>query len=275
MVVALVGCLVGFVLLPPLLEGWRGFALNLATEIVGILLTVFLIDAVLRRREDREQARYRSLALRQLWRPLNRQADLFSNIYKASAERRPKREISSVSELFDEDYFNAIERLDATAASGTVRGVMDQEGMPWYECIDQEMSGFKEALGHMIDKYAMYLDPDTIDVVERLIDSNFINVGRLGRIVVENARQMGLQGPVPMAFMALGNDADSPIRKYTDDLVELVKIYDETAAGDKKVRIPDPAWRDDISPQVGSARIPDELIRDERNGPQARKEDEV
>jgi hypothetical protein len=47
--VALVVCII-FYWAPPLLalEGWRGFTLNLATEIVGILLTVGLIDAVIR-----------------------------------------------------------------------------------------------------------------------------------------------------------------------------------------------------------------------------------
>ncbi len=40
-------------------QDWgRGFTLNLATEAIGILLTVLLIDGVLRRREERERKRY-------------------------------------------------------------------------------------------------------------------------------------------------------------------------------------------------------------------------
>ena len=41
--------------LSPALEGWRGFTLNLASEVVGILITVLFIDAVIQRREEREQ----------------------------------------------------------------------------------------------------------------------------------------------------------------------------------------------------------------------------
>lgn len=264
LVLALVGCLVGFTLLPLPLEGWRGFALNLATEIVGILLTVLLIDAVLRRREDRARDRYRTVALRQLWAPLNRQCDLFSSIYKASSERRPEQEISGVTDLFDEDYFRQIERLDITAASGTARSIGD-DPMPWYECIGNEMKGFKEDLERVVDKYAMYLDIDTVDAVERLIGSNFVNIMAFATpTIVSHFRSMGHQGPIPLLFAA--HDVDDPVREYTDALSQLVKIYDETAPNDRKVRTSDSTWRDDILPKVGSARIPDELMQDERGG---------
>ncbi len=244
--------------LPVVLEGPRGFALNLATEIVGILLTVGLIDAVLRRREEQERERYRSLALRQLWRPLSRHAELLFNIYKASVERKPEREISQVSDLFDEDYFEQVARLDAAADGPGVRGI-GGDAVPWYEWINQEAKRFKDDLERVVDKYAMYLDIDTIDAAERLIDSSFISLVGYGPMIVSNSRSIGYQGPIPLLET---QGSSSPIREYTKAFSELVDIYNKTAPSDRKT---DPArfmWRDDVSPKIGSARIPDGALHD-------------
>ncbi len=271
LVLALVGCLVAFVRLPLALEGWRGFFLNLAMEIVGILLVVWLIDAVLRRREERARERYRSVALRLLRSPLNRAAHLLFNIYKASVARRPERTISRVSDLFDEDYFRQSAMLDITAASYMAHphSIWNGETMPWYECINTELDGFAEDLGRVIDKYAMYLDFDTIDAAERLIHSDFANIARVGPILATHSRNTGYQGPVPLLAEP---GTQSPIREYVDAFSELVDIYNRGAPDDRKIYIDDSLWRDDILPKMGSARIPDEIMRRATDALRARKE---
>ncbi len=259
LVFALVVCVIVYQFIPIVLEGPRGFALNLATEIIGILLTVGLIDAVLRRREERERQRYRSLALRQFWRPLNRQFDLLFNLYKATVERKPEREISEVSNLFDEDYFEQVARLDAAADGPAVRSI-GGTAVPWSEWIDEEAKRFKDALERVIDKYAMYLDVDTIDVAERLVDSSFITLAGHGAMMGAHARNTGHRGPLPF-LGAYGKD--SPIREYTSAFSELVDIYNKTAPNERKMVPPRLMWRDDVSPSIGSARIPDGAIGDE------------
>jgi len=91
-------CFGAYIVLPMALEGWRAFSLNLGTEITGILLTVWLIDAVIRGKEARDQERYRRIALQQLYVPLIRHLRLLSDMYKASMERKPDREISSLQD---------------------------------------------------------------------------------------------------------------------------------------------------------------------------------
>jgi hypothetical protein len=254
LLVALVGCLVGFVLLPLPLEGWRAFALNLATEIVGILLVVWLIDAVLRGRERRERERYRSVALGQLWRPLNRQRNLLFNIYKASVKRKPDREISEVADLFDEDYFAQVAWLDITAEGDTLRSVEDEKAMPWFECISRQVERFGNDLGRMVDKYATYLDVDTLDAAERLLGSSFVLIVDAGPIMVANNRHRGNEGP--LALFA-GHGRDVAVRDYTDAFSALVEIYNREAPTDRQVRITNDLWSESASPKIGSARIPD------------------
>jgi amino acid permease len=107
-----VGCFSAFAFLPNLLEGWRAFLLNVGTEVLGIWLVIALIDTIIRRREDQQRKRYRSIALRQLWRPLKRYLTVLFNIYKASADGKPDRNISTVKDLFDGDYMEQLKRFD-------------------------------------------------------------------------------------------------------------------------------------------------------------------
>src|SRR4030067_744155 len=68
----------------------RDFTPNLLSEIGGILLTVFLIDRVIRKYQDVETNKYKAIALRQLRAPLNRIYHLFGQMYKASTLALPE-----------------------------------------------------------------------------------------------------------------------------------------------------------------------------------------
>ena len=268
LVLALIGCLVGYVLLPLYLESWRAFALNLATEIVGILLVVWLIDAVLRRREEKERRRYRSVALQQLRRPLNRQAQLLFGMYKATVARKPQREISKVSDLFDKDYFEQVSRLDASAEGPALYSI-GGSAVSWAEHIKYEMKGFKEDLGRVVDKYAMYLDLDTIDTAEKIIDSSFIELSYTSAMMVSGARNRQYEGPVPYlgvqeipADSPTSTSTVSPLREYVGAFSKLVEIYDRDAQNGRQVSTTAFEWRDDVSPKIGSARISDGALRD-------------
>ena len=150
--------------LSPALEGWRGFTLNLASEVVGILITVLFIDAVIQRREEREQRRYRSVSLQQLRLPLKQHLLLLFDIYKASVEQKPDREISRVEDLFSDDYQTQLTRFDfASEGPMVLIGVGGDQKVPWFDYLRQEVGKFKDDLNRILDKYAFYLDPDTLN----------------------------------------------------------------------------------------------------------------
>jgi hypothetical protein len=170
-------------ILPLSMAGWRGFALNLGTEISGILLTVLLIDAVIRRKDAHDQKRYRRIALQQLRMPLFSHLLLLSGMYKASVERNPAREISNLRDLFSEDYFEQIAYFNVMGPSpaalqllgpSSVAGGKKPPSIPWYQYLNSEVERFKEDLQRVVDKYAMYLDPETIDLLEQLANSSFV-----------------------------------------------------------------------------------------------------
>jgi hypothetical protein len=230
----------------------RGFALNLGTEILGILLTVLLIDAVIRRKEERERAWYRRIALQQLRIPLTKHLQLLSDMYKASVERKPDREISSLGDLFSEDYFEQITYFNAMGPSGTSSGVY-QPPIRWFQYLKYESEKFREDLERIVDKYAMHLDPDTLDLVEQLANSAFINDGRFHLpMVVTSLQSSGHQGPYNH-FMA--EDHTHTVRDHTRVFTKVVGVYNKEAPDDRKVLVRDKRiWADNVAPAVGSSR---------------------
>ena len=240
--------------LPPALEGWRGFALNLASEVVGILITVLFIDAVLQRREEREQRRYRSVALQQLRLPLKQHLLLLFAIYKASVEQKPEREISRVEDLFSDDYRTQLTRFDfASEGPMVLIGVGGNQKVPWFDYLYKEVGKFKDDLNRIVDKYAFYLDPDTLNSAEQLINSSFVNIISYGPTIVTNARNTGHQGG--MRIFA-GDGMSTVIREHTDTFTKLVQICNKEASSENKIRVESHMWRNDTAPLIGSARVP-------------------
>lgn len=244
--VMVVVCLAAYILLPVTHTGWRGLTLNLATEVLGILLTVILIDSIIRRRQDRERSRYRSIAVQQLRFPLIQHSMLLFNLYKASVERKPEREISGVADLFDADYFEQIGYLDFEKLGPVT------PPMIWAEWVGAEMGRFKDDLERVVDKYAIYFDPDTLEVAERLVSSRFIHLTGFFPTMIVQWKQGGVQVP---ANLLVG--LSDMVREHTTAFCNLVEVYNAEAPEDRKVAFGEHMWHNDTSPLIGSGRVTD------------------
>jgi hypothetical protein len=261
-VLAILGaaCLAAAFLLPQAMAGLSGLALNLATEILGILLTVVLIDAVIRRKEERERAWYRRIALQQLRIPLTKHLQLLSDMYKASVERKPDKEISSLGDLFSEDYFEQITYFNAmgpspssppAGPSAVASGNMPPP-IPWYQYLSTEVKQFKEDVERVVDKYAMHLDPETLELLEQLANSPVVfTVGHLP-MTATSLQTWGHQGAYN-PFMV--EDDTRWVRKHTNLLLKVVDIYNKEAPDDRKILVRNiRIWTDGWAPAIGSAR---------------------
>lgn len=256
-----------YVFLSPTLEGWRAFALKLGTEILGILFTVLLIEAVIRRKEERDRAWhrrrawYRRIALRQLRIPLNNHLRLLSDMYKASVERKPDREISNLRDLFSEDYFEQITYFNAMGPSPaahpmplcSVTSGAQRRWIPWDQFLSTEVKQFKEEVDRVVDKYAMYLDPETMDLLERLANSPVVM--SVGHLPMSATMLLQSWGPQQAYNPFIVEDDARIVRKHTDVFSKVVDIYNKEAPDDRKVLIRNyKMWSDGVAPAVGSSR---------------------
>jgi hypothetical protein len=225
----------------------KDLSLNVGTEILGILLTVFLIDAVIRRNEEKERVMARSLAFQQLGLPLRHQLGVLHNLYKASITNPPEKPPVEVEELFSPSYFVQIAFLDFSKPAPLIAA----KPLQWFDYLKSESEKFRLALGRTIEKYALFLNIDEIELLEELINSSFL-------AMLEQAPAIrdvdGKEGFKRNYNLFGGQGMDDLVRRYTVSFSRLVRIYNSIAP-DRKLCVTSEMWRNDVAPQLGSARI--------------------
>lgn len=255
LIILMVISLVIYGLIPPSWEGVRNFALNLAAGIVGTLLTVFLIDQVLRSKEESEEKekkrKYQEIALRHLRIPLINHLRMFTNILKAVSQSAPQKSYDSVHDLFDKDYFAKLELLDFSKDAPLL-------GYKWSDYIARECSRFKESITRTLDRYSLYLDSDIVELMEQIINSSFMDFV-VGAPATRELKLRTLPGVVLpnnlFAEKTLYGGGINVTRKYTERFSRLIDYYNSHESEEKRIKPDENYWRSDIAPQYGTGLI--------------------
>jgi hypothetical protein len=218
----------------------RDFALGLLTNVLTVLLDFFLIDRIIRRREEQQRKRYRSIALQQFRRPLAQHLSLLADIYKASVERKPDKEPKLVADLFCPDYLSQLAHFDLTGSAPVTAH------MQWWEYIRLEGQKFETGLSRIVDKHALYLDPDTLEAAEELINSPFIHMAEQ----LLPAMAKNVKGPL----LLLGDIFRDDVSEHLRLLSRLIDIHNEEVSPERQILVKENLWNDTIAPGIGSAR---------------------
>jgi hypothetical protein len=262
LVVAAVVIVVAYNFVGIISEGPRSFLLNLSTEIIGILLTVGLIDSVIRRREHEERQRYKAVALQRLYHPLTGHFRLLSLMYKASVKVGSDNPSWSLDDFIKEDFKNQLAHLDLLGPSPSIRGLPkpmyqeEWENVPWHEYLHMEAKEFREALERVTEKYSMQLDSETAGVIEDLANSSFMNQAiyhfpHIANMFRETASSRGVH--IPMTILTAPGDTE--LINHVNGFVRLVHSFNEAVSNNYRITTStQKVWRGDITPSVGSSR---------------------
>jgi hypothetical protein len=222
-------------------------SLNLGANIVGILLTVLLIDTVIRRNENTERRRIRRITFQQLRRPLLRHLQVLYGMYKASVLQAPDVRSADIPGLFDARYFAELAFLDFPKPAP----VSSPIPLQWFDYLSMAASEFKADLGRTIDRYALFLDSESVELTETLINSVFISLLQQ----VPAIRDAGHRGQaVPIANIWAGEGMSEIVREYVVSYTPLVEHYNRTVNDEERLTPNDDLWRNDVAPSFGSAR---------------------
>lgn len=82
----------------------KNFALEMASEILGIFLVIFSVDRVIENEQIKERNKLESVAFLQLRRPLICHFYLLFNMFKASVTTKPDKDYENLSSLFDDVF---------------------------------------------------------------------------------------------------------------------------------------------------------------------------
>lgn len=226
----------------------KDVSLNVGTEVLGILLTVLLIDAVIRRKDQTERDRVVKVAFAQLRIGLQQHIGVLQSMYKASTLHPPQTNPKSLDELFSPDYFVQVAFLDFSKPAP----LASVKPLQWFDYLHMEMEQFKATLTRTLEKYAVFLDPNIVELLEEILASSFIGFLTQVKSIPALDQKEGVQRQYNF-FSARG------MPELTQQHIELIKRLSLEAnrnlPNEKQVGINVQNWRNDIAPKFGSARL--------------------
>lgn len=226
----------------------KSFSLELASEIIGILVAIFSIDRVIEIEQEKERKKREAVAFLQLRRPLVRHYYLLFNMFKAAVQEKPSKTYQKVSELFDDIFFEQLAFLDFSKPAPTFTSAEAN----WSDYLYRECAQFKESLNRTVEKYCLFLQPETIDLMEEIMNSPFLWLVSQA----PNIRKFGKKTNLSSSYNLLARqEIRDLLREYTNLVAQLFEQYNGMVPVEKQVSISDELWADDVPPKIGSGRL--------------------
>jgi hypothetical protein len=223
-------------------------SLNVGTEVFGILLTVWLVDAVIRKNEQSDRDRVVKVAFAQMRLPLRRHIAMLLSMYKAALAHAPYDPPRELRDLFGPDYAVQLAFLDFAKPAP----LMNVQPITWFDYFHHEVEQLRSALTRTIEKYATFLDPETVELLESLTGSSLLGLLSQARAIPHIDRQQGLNRKYNLLS---GQGVPDLIRQHTELVLHLTALANDKLPEDKKIELKADDWRNDIAPQFGSARL--------------------
>jgi hypothetical protein len=229
--------------------------LDLAAEIIGILLVIFSIDMVIDAEQEKERQQREKVAFQQLHRPLLRHFLLLFNLFKAAVDVKPDKSYHNFADLFDNFYYEQIAFLDF---SKTISVIKSGE-MTWSNYISWECWQLHEALNRTVEKYALFLHPETIDLIEELNNSPFIWLTLQSARIYQIENMLPTQTEEPLLLGKMNSLARHEMRDIIEEHVtlflQLIELYNEKVASSDRLQLTEELWAEASAPQLGSGRL--------------------
>ncbi len=146
----------------------QDFAPELATEILGILITLVFVQRIIDRRAQDERARASRGGVRRAEDPLRDLSDLWTEIVRGCLERAPARPPGTYLTLFGPEWQGAIDDCDLTRIR---YGWSDET---WAESAARVISRARDQISGILDLYGVHLNAHFIEVLDQIRDDPFL-----------------------------------------------------------------------------------------------------
>ena len=146
----------------------RDFAPELATEVLGILITLVFVQRIIDRRAQDERARASRGGVRRSEDPLRDLSDLWTEIVRGCLERPPARPPRTYLELLGSEWSAVIDECDLTRIR---YGWSDET---WAESAARVISRARDQISGILDLYGVHLNAHFIEVLDEIRDDPFL-----------------------------------------------------------------------------------------------------
>jgi hypothetical protein len=228
----------------------RVFALygpNLVAELLGILVTVLVVERLLVWQRERALTSIRSVALRRVRVYLNRLMHFVLFSYKAAAPPGSAR-LTAPDELLHA-WSNWGRGLDFRKPYGP-----DGPARSWHQHGATTMQDFEEGTGRLLDRYLEVLGPDLPVAVEDVVDHPITQVLKHSNAIERFDLEYGLDIPrLSLLMTDSDNPKAAPLAVLAEKLRRLIRCYDCLA--EEPFSLDERLYEDHISPAWASAQV--------------------
>lgn len=142
---------VGMLYYNPMKNFWENFFLNFSTELLGIIITVVIIERLLAHQRYIEQLPIKKAMYRDIQLLMSNLISLWESAYRASVK---EKDPNSIEELFSQETFSKIgSSLDLTKNANTA------PPSNWLYYIATHKKFFYRHANSILDRYMIYLEP--------------------------------------------------------------------------------------------------------------------
>lgn len=239
------------------IELLNSISLNLMSEIIGIGITIGVVDRLIKINENIEKKRIQDVVIKELKYPLKDLGQLIFNMYKSTIQMKADKDYKYIRDLLkDEDFLNNVFHLDFSKA------VFCIPEKNWLQYFHEETQKFSDSLNLVLAKYAIYIDSELIEVFHNITDSKFMSL-MLYKMPIYQYQNQSWYKLYDLSRISSMDVSECAIfrqePKIWDDFKEF--IYNIIRLMDKyyiytqdDLLIDDSWWEDSIFIKIGSAR---------------------
>lgn len=146
----------------------KDFGLNFFTEMLGVAVTVIIIDRLIQNKEEKRNIPQKLAAYEDVRLYTSRYISFWTSAYQESV---PYDEPGSIEEFFSENGMSKILQFLYMDSEPNV-----VPPLKWWDWIIQNAKEFKDNGDKLLDRHSYNLDPKAFGFVHQLTESNFNNV---------------------------------------------------------------------------------------------------
>jgi hypothetical protein len=167
-------------------ESISDFGLNAFTELIGIIVTVLIVDRIIKRQNEVTLLPVKVSMYRDIQLLLSRLVSFWGDIYYLSV---PEGEHLSVEQLFSEECFDKILMYLSLDKEPNV-----YPKTKWWNWIPVQGKDFRQRGEEILERYSTFLEPEIFRLIHLLVkDSYFIS----GMAKIEDLRNYDISNGVP------------------------------------------------------------------------------
>lgn len=226
----------------------EAFFFNLGISVITILITVFLIDAVIERNRRNEIVKINKIAYGQIRSALYHQYMTLFNLFKATVQERTEIEKEKPESLFVDFYFENIKYADLNK----IAPVFPE--MIWLDYLSLEIGNFQKALEKTIDRYGATLPTMFIDESESIISSSFSSYITQFPAVIAFQKKFGESNEMISLELFQDENLINMFKEYCYSLSNIIVAINNEVDHSKMLTFDSSLWDENNSPSIGSAR---------------------